>query len=780
MDCKDCGLHEYANTNCLRGVGPSPCHVMVIGEAPGYQEDQEGRPFVGKAGKLLRELMTYGGIDIDSIYVTNAVKCRPLDNRAPSQKEIKACSKHLKAEIHKVKPKHIIVLGASSLKALLNKSGISKMRGQTIDKDGISYHLTLHPAGLFRQPQQEPYVRADFARFGKIIRGELETLGDSLRWTLVDTPAKLRKCISSLVKADVVTYDIETPGFSPRAADARLFVLGLAEKDKQWVIPFSYPGSPFNDKGIQRKIIKMLSVALEDTRLIAHNAKFDDKYSKHLFGWCPGHTFDTMLASHLLDENSRHGLKPLSEMFFDAPSYALPQPVDPQQVPLSKLAKYCATDVYYTMKLYEKFKSELLSDKALLRIYKNITIPASQALVDAELEGVYLDPIKYKSALALVQSRVKEALAKLNKLAKTDKVNWNSPAQIALVLFDQLGLSPISYTDTGAPSTAEAVLVELKGEHPIAQAILDYREQVGLLKFLNSWGELMEGGKLYPNFKLHGTITGRLSCADPNLQQVPRDPLLRSILTAPPGWVFVEADYSQIELRIAAAISGDTTMKLAYQTGQDLHRLTASNVLGIPMAEVTSDQRKKAKAVNFGFIYGMGAPKFQEYAKTKYDVTLSLAEAKEFRKRFFDLYPGLVSWHERQRRIVKKFRYVRTPLGRKRRLPEINSPDKAVRAEAERQAINSPVQGMAVDLAMFAFGRIHKELSRSKIWGLGNIHDALLYIVREDCVDEILPLIEYYMTDMETVKEVFGYEMPVPIEIEMKVGPWGQGKVWKN
>jgi DNA polymerase I-like protein with 3'-5' exonuclease and polymerase domains len=269
------------------------------------------------------------------------------------------------------------------------------------------------------------------------------------------------------------------------------------------------------------------------------------------------------------------------------------------------------------------------------------------------------------------------------------------------------------------------------------------------------------------------------SCVDPNFQQVPRDPFIRSLIAAPEGWTFFEADYSQVELRVAAMLSNEKNMKLAYQTGEDLHRKTASATMGIPPEKVTKEDRKKAKAVNFGFLYGMSYRKFKDYARDKYGVNLTEEEAKKFRERFFDLYPDLLTWHERQRRLVAKYKFVRSPLGRKRRLPEVDSPDKAVKAEAERQSINSPVQGFASDLCLFSLIRVKEELPQKDIKIVGLVHDAMLGMVRTEKKEALLPKVKEIMEDMRTVEEIFDTQISVPIEVEIKVGPWGKGVEWK-
>jgi len=302
---------------------------------------------------------------------------------------------------------------------------------------------------------------------------------------------------------------------------------------------------------------------------------------------------------------------------------------------------------------------------------------------------------------------------------------------------------------------------------------------VKLYQFIESWKEKInpETRRMYPSFKLHGTVTGRLSCEKPNLQQVPRDPEVRTLITAPPGWVLVEADYSQVELRVAACLSKDRAMRRAFQTGEDIHIKTAMAVTGLPAEKIDKEMRKKAKAVNFGFVYGMGATKFRNYAKVKYGVDLTEEEAHEFRERFFELYPRLPGWHERQRGFVTTHGYVRTPIGRKRRLPEIISNDRALRSGAERQAINSPVQGAASDMNLFAAIQIAKAFP-DDVRIIATVHDAVLMEVRKSKVEEILPQIKLLMEDREAIFEAFGWDIPVPLEVEIKVGPWGAGKVF--
>lgn len=813
--CTNCGLHKTAQAVCLRGRGCEPSDVMIVGEAPGFCEDDIGEPFSGKVGELLdRLLQDHAGLHRHDAYITNAVHCRPPNNRTPTAKEISSCLPVLNGEISAVAPKHVLVLGSVAMQATLGKSGISKHRGSTIVKDGINYFLTLHPAALFRQPNLMSYVESDFERFGKMVRGEIE--GDGvLDYTIVNRPSVLRACLESLSKAKAVAYDLETSGLDPLEPGSRIYVLGLAQESKQWIIPLAWPNRKVNpwaeNEEAQNKIIRALAKVLEGKKLIAHNGKFDNKWLRSKYNWAPPQTFDTMLASHILDENTPNGLKELSRKHFHAPDYG----IDTRNLlskNLREISKYCAYDVYYTLKLYELYREKLLEDPKLLNLYKQLIMPASRAMEEVELTGVYIDEVKYAEALKVNRTKIAQALQDLKehlpykqlahlgdsipkresflldlgikskskkKPATLDDFNWNSPAQVGAYLYGWLELPVLDTTETGNPSTAEATLKQLRDKHPVVPLLLEYRRLIKLQQFLESWGEHMVDGWMHPNFLLHGTVTGRLSCRNPNLQQVPRDTFLRSLITAPPGWKLVEIDYSQVELRVAAMLSGDSTMLRSFQTGVDVHSLTASKVSGIPIDNLTKEDRKKAKAVNFGFLYGMGWRKFKDYARDKYEVLFTDAESEQARNDFFELYNGLPAWHDRQRRLVKKYKQVRSLLGRIRHLPGIDSPDKFKRGEAERQAINSPVQGVASDMAMFnGLVRCTNEFSRDEVRVCGLVHDAVLGYVRDSKPGQAENLARKMLTimeDMKTVEKTFDTRITVPIIAEAKMGAWGSG-----
>lgn len=334
-------------------------------------------------------------------------------------------------------------------------------------------------------------------------------------------------------------------------------------------------------------------------------------------------------------------------------------------------------------------------------------------------------------------------------------------------------------------------MMALADDWPVAALLL---ERVEWNKFHTAFftpysTQITEDSRLRTTFKPWGTVTGRLSSGKEdqekitgrvqrrgvNLQQVPRNKLVRGVFGAAPGWFFVEADYSQIELRIAAFIAQEPTMLHLYATGQDIHMAMAMRMTGKPASAVTPEERKRAKAVNFGFLYGMGWNKFIKTAFVNYGLVVTEEESRAFRASFFAQFPQLIKWHGRQRSLAARFGRVETPMGRIRHLPDIESGNPEVRAEAERQAINSPVQGMASDMALLSLVHTAREFRRLGIeaYPIGTVHDAVNFEVRADDVARALPVIKRTMETLP-LERLFGCQVNVPIIADLKVGThWG-------
>lgn len=805
--CTKCSLHAEASHVCLWGVGPKRSKVMIVGEAPGRQEDREGQPFVGRSGAMLDAMIEAAGWSREDVYVTNAIHCRPPDNRTPKKKEIDACRHHLMAEIRQVKPEFILTLGNIPLQALVGKKGIKDLRGKPIELKpeelyGVKYILpAYHPSFALRDPRNEPVLKRDIATFFEMVRNGGPREEEDFQYRIIRTKQDLYEAMEDLSDEKVVSFDLETSGLDPFEAGSWITSLGLGTSTTQWCLPLNHRLSPlYNRPNTQKRWALKLLRAASQAEKVAHNGKFDTLWIKvHWDQWF--HVdFDTMLAHYNLDENSYHGLDKLAAEEFNAPEYDIPLS-DKHGLTgtLEAHCKYLGLDLFYTRKLRHVFKKKLARDLGTNRIFHELTMPVARMYAHAEYNGVYVHPQKLRMAHAYWEGQMKETMAELDKLqpekwlnrewkdkkTKTKRrgINWGSPQQVAELLFQDLKLEPLDLTGKGDPSVSESVLLRLADKHPIPKLLIKYREaQKNLGTFVEGWQKRCYNHRMHPTFKVFGTVTGRPSCEEPNLQQTPRDPRLRSLIDAPEGWVLIDADESQAELRITAEMSGDRELKLSYQTGVDVHTLTVQRIFGI--MKPTKEERKKGKAINFGFVYGMGWKKFKDYARDNYGVEFTDAECKKIRKHFFRLYAGLPDWHERQKNFARRNGYVRSLIGRKRRLPDAmlagsgrdwgnQTIEDKRKAEAERQAINSPVQSLASDINLLAAVELHEEFGHTDFFQfIGSVHDANLWLVREDKRDVVLPRIKEAMERPKKLDE-WDIRMGVPMVTEIEIGPWG-------
>lgn len=784
-DCTECPLHKGAQSVCLVGDGPVPARYMIVGEAPGYREDEISRPFSGRSGKLLDEVLEQSGLSRDDAFVTNVVKCRPPENATPNKIHIKACRHYFDDELEAVKPQFILLLGNSALSAI-KKSGIMKHRGEVYQLGDASVLATVHPAAVLRNPRYDQLFKTDLATFSRMVRGEAGATPPKVY--LVNDAKSLTTAAKAILKADAIAYDLETTGFEEHAEDAAIATLAVAVKPGvSFVVPISHPEAAWKSP---TKALGIIGNAMVYTKAkkIAHNAKFDDRWL-NFFGVPIKANFDTMIAAHMLDENRFKGLKPLSQMILGADPW---KNVDlsnggAMEEGLKRLALYNAKDTDYTLRLYYAFRKELLKpiNARTLRLFSLLLMPASRTLTEVERNGLWVDNNRLKKRRIQVNKKLDDLNRSLTKIAGIE-ANWNSTKFLAELLFDKLKLPLMDLTAGGAPSTKESVLLRLRKHHPVAELLIEWRKWSKYKStYLERWAEIKDkNDRLHPNYKITGTVTGRLSSGKEegskgrglNVQQVPRDPLIRSIIGAPPGWRFVEADFSQIELRIAAHYSGDPTLQRYFQLGHDVHLATAVSITGKHPRDITKEERKKAKSVNFGYLFGMGAKKYVEYARDNYDLEVSLEEAQKVRNKFFSDYKGLRPWHDRQRRLVNKYHRVQSAIGRVRHLPDINSEDEAVAAEAERQAINSPVQSLASDLMLLALSSLHEAMDPDEAKIVGTVHDSILFEIRKNKVKKWTKLIKHTMEN-PPLKRKFGVELTVPIVADITVGQhWGEGE----
>lgn len=835
--CTLCRLHKTANTVCLLGHGPKRCDVMIVGEAPGRKEDETGQPFVGESGRLLNEFLEEEGLKRERIYVCNAVSCRPPDNKTPSKGEIKACKTWLDAQIRSVKPKFVLLLGNVPLQSITGSAGIKKRRGRPFEQDGIIYLPTYHPAFTLRTPAEQATLQRDIRLFAEIVKTGGIPREENLNSILVDNWIKVKKMVADLRKGGSVSFDIETTCLYPwqrynekgELHPAAVTMVGFGTARAQWSIPTNnMAGSPWSRRDID-DILDMVEDAFLDCFVVTQNGKFDFLWMWVHYDrrWYQHHDFDTMLAHSMLDENDRHGLKYLAQKYCGAPDWDIDKDTKTGQGSLKKLALYHAHDLYYTRKLRFVFGKMLHKDGNVKRVFEHLVMPACRLFTEIEYDGNCIDETKFEDAEKYITQQYNDALKHLKQWQPRDDFNWGSSKDLVEFFFNPkskggLGLKPLDKTKKGQPSVNESVVKRL--DHPCVTDLLKFREAKQQRSFfIEGWKPFIEHRQgvayIHPSFKLNGTVTGRPSCEHPNLQQVPRDERVRSLITAPPGWVLVEVDLSQIELRIAAELANERELLRTFINKGDPHWETAIREIARGGAEVRlvcdtaaklkglkrddkkrpryaeaieiilkagadacvevdkrwKELRKKAKAVNFGYLYGMWWKKFKIYARDNYGVAVTDEEAQASRKFFFAHYKDFPKWHERQKRYARLNGYVSTLTGRKRRLPDAQRPqDDGFRQAAERQSINSPVQGFAAELNIMVALQLRKEFGRNRVRIVGTVHDAILMWVRPDWVKRVVKRYHEIVAEPDLF-DVFEIEVDVPLEGDAKIGPWGKG-----
>lgn len=844
-NCTLCRLCKTAEYVCLLGQGPEPCDIMIIGEAPGAREDDSGKPFVGKSGKLLEAALAEYGFEREDVFITNAVSCRPPDNRTPTKGEINACRKWLEYQISMVKPKYVLLLGNVPLQSITGKQGITKKRGKPFEKDGIVFLPTFHPSFILRDPTNEMVFEQDIKLFRDIVDFGGVPEERELDVRLVLSWDDFDEMMDDL--DGTVSFDIETTQLYPwqtrkldkygrwvEDPEPKIVSIGFGTARNQWVIPVNHDRSPWTQDEVQ-EMVEEITEVIEDLFVVMHNGKFDLLWMWVHFGVQWPIDFDTMLAHYLLDENMRHGLKYLAQVYCGAPDWEIDLDEKQGATSLKKLAKYHGHDLFYTRKLRFVLGKMLNEDPEVKRVFQKIMMPCARLFVEIEMNGVFIDESKFDEAEKVLRDQYNAALKELEEWepeyvldskGKKKSFNWGSPAQLAKLLFEDLEIPVVEYTKAGNPSCSESVIKRI--DHPCTDALLKFRAAKQQLSFfIDGWKPFLHrwpNGDVYlhPSFKLHGTVTGRLSCEHPNLQQVPRDKRIRSLITAPEGWTLIECDLSQIELRIAAELANEKAMLHAFANNIDVHWLTAINEIArggglkdlvldtartwkqdktIKYSEAIDillemgpdaaveihpewkEYRKKAKAINFGYLYGMWWKKFKMYARDNYGISVTDEEAQASREAYFDNYPDYPAWHDRQRRYARKHGYVKTLSGRKRRLPEaMSAEDTPERREAERQAINSPVQSFANEINLMAALQLREEYGRNIVRICGTVHDAVLFRVKNEYVEEVYNRMLKIMQRPKLMDE-FGIDLFVPIEADGSIGPWGAGvslKEWKE
>ena len=797
-------IRDPACTMCKLGVAASPANVCQVISQPGADVMVLTRtPISEKAKRDILELFAEVGLGQLEVTWSAVSKCNVYDVDATKTEQKTCATAYLAPEVIHTKPRVILALGGEALLVTSGRSGIMKYRGQQFEYQGVPVLATISPSMVKRNPGYRDTLLADLRFLGGMIGLDRPATASKPRPRVVMTPNGLKAVTAALKHADVVAFDLETNGFNEYMPESVIVSVGFTtqagDADPEcWAVPLCHPQSPWEGREWLDVFNLLMDHMARVKKRIAHNGKFDLRWINHFYSGDPiGLTFDTMLAAHLLNENRPKGLKPLAQVLLGAE----PWDISTKQLDLTRIQdvlKYNALDTWYTFQLYKLFRAQLLEQPALAKLMARLMVPASNVFTDIEARGIWTDRDKLVTRAKIASDTLAEIDAELlshcpdPSVWPSKEANFNPSNFSRWLLFEHLGLPVIERGKSGNPSMAEAVMQRLQQDHPhpvIDLMLARTKWQKYSSAFFAAYLELIDDtDHIHTTFKLTGTVTGRLSSgkgdADKvtgrvqnrgvNLQQVPRDDFVRGIFGAPPGHLFVECDYSQVELRVAAFLANEPNMLHLYNTGQDIHTRMAMRMTGKPESEVTKEERKKAKAVNFGFLYGMGWAKFIDTAWANYSVVVTEQEAQAFRKAFFDEFPKLKDWHNRQRSLVSKYGRVQSPLGRVRHLPDIESADPGVKAEAQRQSINSPVQSFASDMAVMALVSLDQKFEelgyRSR--SVGTVHDAINFEVPRDEVSRVVPLIRHTMENLPLHR--YGVHLTLPIIADAKIGVrWG-------
>lgn len=588
---------------------------------------------------------------------------------------------------------------------------------------------------------------------------------------IADNEEEISKICSILANQKFFCFDTETDGIDPLTAE----LVGMSfsiTKNEAWYVPI-----PANREEA-RKIVARFSPALQNPEIqkIGQNIKFDILVLRKYGVKVAGPLFDTMIAHYLLNPELRHNMDYLAETYLKYKTVSIEELIGPKgkkqgnmrNVPLNQISEYAAEDADITLQLKDYFEP-LLKQESVEDLFHNIEMPLIYVLAEMEATGVTLDTSALKESSEILSGQLVSLEKEIHELAGLE-FNINSPKQIGEVLFDRMKLDEkAKKTKTGGYSTSEEVLEKLRSKHPIIGKILEYR---GLKKLLSTYIDALpelinkETGKIHTSFNQAVTATGRLSSTNPNLQNIPvRDEMGREIRRAftadNDDCIFFSADYSQIELRIMAHLSNDAHMVEAFVSGEDIHAATAAKIYNVPINEVTSDMRRKAKTANFGIIYGISVFGLAER------LNIPRAESKELIDGYFNTYPEIRKYMDESIRVAKEHGYVETIFKRKRFLPDINSGNAVVRGYAERNAINAPIQGSAADIIKLAMIKIHQRFEEEGLKSrmILQVHDELNFNV--------------YKEEYEKVKEIVLDSMENVIKLRVPlIADYGEGKSW--
>ena len=773
-NCSGCSLIDEP---LVSPYGNGQDYIAIVGEAPGLEEVKIGRPFVGRSGQLLRRIMSEVGIEVERVYYTNAVLCRPPSNRDPSTAEIRCCHDRLLHELAEVKPKVIVPLGGFAHQAITGRAGrIKKARGKAEYIDIGDYRCvvlsSIHPAALLRLPDDFPDLCEDLKRAVDICNGDdvfIEPPIDNYIIIMADDIKRMdallrriEKLAASLSPEDIISVDLETDGLQYLGKE--IITCALSWK-RETAVAFDWDLIRQHSE-FRARLNGVLSVM----PCSFHSGMFDIPWLNQEgiypnFQWC------TMLASYTLDERKGvHDLERLAVSRYKAPTYKMGEAIkDVKSIDRRKLLIYNATDADYTRRLADDLIDEM--DDKDVGVMTELLIPAAVHFTKQFETGMLVDRDHLEANGVRWNEEIKQIEEQLRSFPGASDVNPNSPRQVASYLYDKLGLRQMAggtldtidkitlldeirdvedseaqeywhtqsvhaFDDISARSTATYMLFWLAQQHDYPRLMVKHR----LLG--KKYGTYYKGlrdviwtdGRIRPSVKLHGTVTGRQSSSDPNLHGTPRDPTIKDTYIADDGFLILYGDYPQAEIRMLAHFAKDDNLIRAISE-QDIHTMIAKQLYGlsdkqwVALAPLDREiKRRAAKTIVFGTIYGRGAKGLAPQLR------VSVEEAQYLVDRLYSIMPGGRQWINKMKMQVLMTHEVQSLYGRKRRFSLIA--DKKQRAEVQRQAVNMPIQSSVSDMTFRAYYQTCQEFDDMHIefkrWA--QIHDAFMILVRKQDV----------------------------------------------
>jgi len=827
--CETCKLYKQCKTHFVkpRGNLENP-NIIIIGESPGRTEDFEGKPFVGKSGKLLEEVFRLFNKKFEEVcYITNVVKCCPYADpfnpnkgvRPPTDKEIECCLPYLLEELEKFKGKDVVImpLGNTALKGLGIRGKITELVGKELEWNGFKVIPNFHPAAVLRNPK---WKQKFISVFGKVIDNR------QMEWENLIKPLQPKKAINFLQKKleekpEWFCFDIETNGLDPFKDEIIMLTFSFPDDPYGYVVPLyqkdPLPGDNYDifnvvvDNISKQKVLQLTKQLLETIPVIGHNIKFDLKFMVTKTGLDLSKVKvkdDTLFLAHFVFNKVQLGetlqLKDIAVKVLGLDGrwdeevkeylksrYRLKKDRHYGNIPTSLLIKYAGFDVLFTKEIYL-----VLSERVKVFNCDEIREALNKATImiaESEIKGVKVDKqvrdfldYKYQSEIEKAERELQE-LPKIKEWKELRRVSWFNPSSQKHqkeVAFKVYQLPVVETTQKGQPSLGKnAINTYLSSlpEDSEEKRFIELFYRIKLFKKLKSTyingfiSSIDELGMYHPEFNIAGTITGRWSSGFHTVAS--KSDIKRMFVSRwkDKGGLIVSFDYSQLEVRVAASLANETKLIDAYKQGIDVHKRTASMIFNKPMEEITKQERKIAKTVVFGILYGKTAKSLAE------DFNISLEEAEKWVENLYGGYTNLRKWIENQHRFVLANGFVVTAFNRVIPVPMAFESDKWKKEEAKRKAVNYPVQSSASDLTTTSAVRLWENMKKLNLKSvlIGTVHDAIVIDVYPG---ELITVFNLVIKNAEIIPiRIYDWlTCPIRIDATMGDGSWFGGIEWER